>query len=159
MALEIERKFLVRNDEWRTLGSPVVFRQGFLNTEPERTVRVRIAGERAFLTVKGITKGTTRLEYEYPIPVEDAAHMLEHLCERPLIEKTRTVIEYCGHRWEVDAFEGENAGLVVAEIELTSSDEAFEKPAWIGKEVTDDPRYYNSMLSRSPYSTWPENAH
>jgi adenylate cyclase len=129
-------------------------RQGYLTSDPMRTVRVRIEGERAVITIKSKSIGATRGEWEYEIPVPDAVELLERLCEQPLVEKVRHRIVYGGHTWEVDEFLGENAGLVVAEIELGSEDEAFEKPDWIGQEVTGDPRYYNSSLIRLPYSIW-----
>lgn len=154
MCKEIERKFLVIGDTWKVLGTPKVFRQGYLNDEKERTVRVRIAGDKGFLTIKGKNTGAVRAEFEYEIPVEDASKMLENLALRPLIEKTRTVIDYRGHTWEVDEFTGENAGLVVAEIELTQENEIFDKPDWIGEEVTGDARYYNSSLITHPFSKW-----
>ncbi len=154
MAVEIERKFLVVGDAWRKLAPGVLYRQGYLSSEPARTVRVRIAGERAFLTVKGRTEGATRLEYEYPIPRHDAAEMLDRLAEQPLIEKRRYRIARGMHTWEVDEFLGDNAGLVVAEIELGSESESFEKPEWIGAEVTGDPRYYNANLVAHPYTAW-----
>jgi CYTH domain-containing protein len=157
VGVEIERKFLLAGDAWRALAEPVLLRQGYLNADPERTVRVRIDGERAFLTIKSKNAGATRGEWEYPIPVPDAAELLDRLCERPLIEKYRRRIEHDGHVWEVDEFLGENAGLAVAEIELAAPDEAFARPSWIGKEVTDDPRYYNSSLVRLPYSHWKNN--
>ncbi|MDO4938328.1 MAG: CYTH domain-containing protein, partial [Sutterellaceae bacterium] len=144
--LEIERKFLVTGNAWKALGTPTVFRQGYLNDEKERTVRVRVAGDKGFLTIKGKNTGAVRAEFEYEIPVEDAVKMLETMALRPLIEKTRTVIVYGGHTWEVDEFMGDNAGLVVAEIELTDENEVFDKPDWIGEEVTGDARYYNSSL-------------
>ncbi|MFC5548336.1 CYTH domain-containing protein [Massilia aerilata] len=154
MGIEIERKFLLKNDGWRGLGQPTLMRQGYLAADPVRTVRVRIEGERAVLTIKGKSTGASRGEWEYEIPVADAAELLDGLCEQPLVEKTRHRIEHAGHTWEVDEFKGENAGLVVAEIELGSEDEAFEKPDWIGREVTGEKRYYNSSLIRLPYSKW-----
>lgn len=154
MGIEIERKFLLANDAWRGLGQPTPMRQGYLAADPVRTVRVRIEGERAVLTIKSKSEGASRGEWEYEIPVPDAAELLDRLCERPLVEKTRHRIEHLGHTWEVDEFAGENAGLVVAEIELDSEDEFFDKPDWIGREVTGDPRYYNSSLIRLPYSRW-----
>ncbi len=154
MGQEIERKFLVRNDTWRTKATRTRYRQGFLSTEPERTVRVRIAGDRGTLTIKGKTIGATRAEFEYDIPVADAAELLDTLCRRPLIEKVRYVLREGAHTWEVDVFEGDNAGLVVAEIELEAEDEAFERPEWLGEEVSSDRRYANSHLSQSPYSEW-----
>lgn len=153
MALEIERKFLVRNENWRTVnGTP--YRQGYLNSDLHRVVRVRTMGETAVLTVKGLNTGAVRREFEYDIPLTDANEMLDNLCERPLIEKTRYRIEFAGHTWEVDEFFGENTGLVVAEIELDSEDENFERPDWLGKEVTADPRYFNSNLVLRPYTIW-----
>jgi adenylate cyclase len=154
MGVEIERKFLVASDDWRALGEPVLLRQGYLSATPERTVRVRIEGEQGVLTIKSKSEGASRREWEYPIPLEDAAELLERLCERPLVEKYRRRIDYAGFTWEVDEFLGDNAGLVVAEIELPSEDAQFDRPSWIGQEVTDDKRYYNSNLIRSPYSTW-----
>jgi adenylate cyclase len=154
MGVEIERKFLPANDGWKGLGQPTLMRQGYLVADPVRTVRVRIEGERAVITIKSKTTGATRGEWEYGIPVPDAAELLDRLCEQPLVEKVRHRIEHLGHTWEVDEFLGENAGLVVAEIELGSEDEAFGKPDWIGQEVTGEPRYYNSSLIRLPYSKW-----
>lgn len=156
MAEEIERKFLVDGEGWRS-GQGTLYRQGYLSTEKERTVRVRITGDSAALTVKGITRGATRAEFEYPIPVADAAQMLDTLCRRPLIEKRRHVLEHGGLTWEVDEFLGDNAGLVVAEVELTREDQAIERPPWLGEEVTGDPRYYNANLVDHPYSEWGED--
>lgn len=153
MAKEIERKFLVDGDEWRSLGRGEVFRQGYLSTVKERTVRIRAVGEQAWITVKGLTVGATRSEFEYAIPLADAEQMLE-LCERPIIEKTRHVVEAGGLRWEIDEFAGDNRGLVVAEVELDDPDQSIELPDWIGAEVTDDPRYYNANLIAHPYSVW-----
>lgn len=153
MAEEIERKFLVDGSEWRTLGRGEVFRQGYLSTVKERTVRIRVVGEQAWITVKGLTVGATRSEFEYSIPLADAEQMLE-LCEQPIIEKTRYVVEMGGLRWEVDEFTGANRGLVVAEVELDDPDQSIELPDWIGTEVTDDPRYYNANLIDHPYSAW-----
>lgn len=158
MGIEIERKFLLANDAWRGQGQPTLMRQGYLAADPVRTVRVRIEGERAVITIKSKSIGASRGEWEYEIPVPDAAELLDRLCEQPLVEKTRHRIEHRGHIWEVDEFQGENAGLVVAEIELASEDEAFDKPAWIGREVTGDARYYNSSLIRLPYSRWKDPA-
>lgn len=154
MALEIERKFLVTSNAWRSLAPGVLYRQGYLSSHKERTVRVRIAGNQAFLTVKGITTGATRHEYEYPIPVQDASEMLDGLAEHPLIEKWRYRIPAGPHTWEVDEFLGVNTGLVVAEIELGHEDEPFDRPDWIGEEVTDDARYYNANLVVRPYQSW-----
>lgn len=158
MGIEIERKFLLAGDGWRGLGTPTLMRQGYLVADAVRTVRVRIEGERAVITVKGKSTGASRGEWEYAIPVPDAAELLDGLCEQPLVEKVRHRIEHAGHVWEVDEFQGLNAGLVVAEIELGAEDEAFDKPDWIGPEVTGDKRYYNSSLIRHPYSEWKDNA-
>ena len=154
MGVEIERKFLVEGEAWRTLGQATLLRQGYLSLDPARVVRVRIEGERAFLTIKGKSQGATRGEWEYPVPVPEAAELLDTLCPAPLVEKLRRRIQVGAHTWEVDEFLGANAGLVVAEIELASEDEAFDKPDWIGPEVTHDARYFNSNLIRHPYSSW-----
>jgi CYTH domain-containing protein len=153
MGIEIERKFLVRGQGWRQ-GQAQRYSQGYLNRAAERTVRVRIAGEQAFLTIKGRSQGASRLEFEYPLPLADAQALLQ-LCEGPLIEKTRYTLEQDGLRWEVDEFHGENAGLVLAEVELASEDQAITRPDWLGEEVTGDERYYNSRLSELPFSRWP----
>jgi CYTH domain-containing protein len=160
MGIEIERKFLVlaagsRPSEdmpWRHRQGTLL-RQGYLNRDPQRTVRVRIAGDSACLTLKGASHGPVRSEFEYPIPLEDAAALLK-MCDGPLIEKVRYTVEHGGLCWEVDEFRGENHGLVLAELELTAADEPFERPAWVGEEVTDDPRYFNSQLAVRPYATW-----
>jgi len=154
MGEEIERKFLVSGEAWRQTAEGTRYRQGFLSTEPERTVRVRVAGPRGSITVKGKNVGARRAEFEYEIPVADAERMLDTLCKRPLIEKVRYVLAVGAHTWEIDVFEGDNAGLVVAEIELRREDEAFERPEWVGDEVTDDPRYFNSNLVANPYRAW-----
>jgi CYTH domain-containing protein len=154
MGIEIERKFLPAGDGWRGQGTPTLMRQGYLVADAVRTVRVRIEGERAVITVKGKSSGISRGEWEYEIPLADAAELLDGLCEQPLVEKVRHRIAHAGHTWEVDEFLGLNAGLVVAEIELGAEDEAFEKPAWVGAEVTGEKRYYNSNLIRLPYSRW-----
>lgn len=152
MATEIERKFLVTDTTWRQ-EHPAPISQGYLSRDPKRTVRVRRDGERAFLTVKGITCGATRSEFEYAIPTADADAMLA-LCEGPIICKLRHTVWHQGFKWEVDEFQAENAGLVVAEIELHSENQAFVLPPWLGEEVTHDARYYNSNLTNSPYRTW-----
>ena len=158
MGVEIERKFLLNGEAWRALGEPTLLRQGYLSLDAARTVRVRIEGARAFLTIKGKSVGATRGEWEYPIPVEEAAELLDSLCQQPLVEKYRRRIAIGAHTWEVDEFLGANAGLVVAEIELACEDEVFEKPDWIGREVTGDARYFNSNLIRHPYSQWKDPA-
>lgn len=152
MGIEIERKFLVSGETWKTV-EPSYFCQGYLNRDKERTVRVRVASDSAVLTIKGKSVGATRAEFEYTIPAEDGKQLLQ-LCEQPLIEKNRYVVEHSGKTWEVDEFLGANLGLVVAEIELTSEDESFELPNWVTDEVTNDPRYFNSRLSEQPFSTW-----
>jgi adenylate cyclase len=154
VSLEIERKFLVCGEEWKSLGEGVLLRQGYLSSQPDRTVRVRIEGESAMLTIKGRTVGATRSEWEYPIPLEDAEAFLNELCERPVIEKVRYRISYEGMLWEVDEFLGDNAGLVVAEIELEAEEQGFVKPEWVGEEVTGDVRYFNANLLGRPFSTW-----
>jgi adenylate cyclase len=154
MAKEIERKFLVNGIEWKNLAKGTEYRQGYLSTIKERTVRVRTIDNTGYLTVKGISTGATRLEYEYEISVADAHEMLDKLCERPLIEKKRYKIEFGGLIWEVDEFFGENEGLVVAEVELQDENQDIRRPEWIGKEVTGDPRYFNSNLSKTPYKKW-----
>jgi adenylate cyclase len=154
VGVEIERKFLLVGDAWRTLGEPVLLRQGYLSSDPERVVRVRIEGEQGTLTIKGKSVGATRGEWEYPVPLADANELLDRLCQQPLIEKYRRRIAFAGYVWEVDEFLGANLGLMFAEIELASEDEQFDKPDWIGAEVTDDPRYFNSSLIRHPYSSW-----
>ncbi len=153
MAIEIERKFLVRGDEWRAATEPVHYIQGYLLADERRTVRVRIAGNSGFLTIKGKSGGISRNEFEYRIPLEDARELLK-LSVTSIVEKKRSRIEWEGKIWEVDEFEGKNKGLILAEIELLSEDEIIEFPPWIGKEVTGDIRYYNAYLSRNPYSEW-----
>ncbi|MBO7337802.1 MAG: CYTH domain-containing protein [Paludibacteraceae bacterium] len=153
MAKEIERKFLVTSDAYK--NSPrKYYKQGYLSTDPDKTVRVRVAGDRGFITIKGRNSGVTRAEYEYEISVGDANEMLDNLVKTGLIEKWRYVCEHDGKTWEVDEFLGDNAGLVVAEIELGSEGEAFAKPEWVGDEVSGDARYYNSSLSQHPYKDW-----
>lgn len=154
MGIEIERKFLLTSTSWKELAPGTSYRQGYLNSTKERTVRVRTIDDKGFLTIKGLSVGATRIEYEYEIPVVDAKHLLDDLCEKPLIEKNRYKITYGGFVWEVDEFFGENKGLIVAEIELESEDQSFDKPEWVGEEVTGDPRYFNSSLIKEPYSQW-----
>lgn len=153
MGTEIERKFLVVGDAWRAGATGTLFRQGYLSTHKERTVRVRREGEHAKLTIKGVTVGARRAEYEYPIPVADADDLLA-LCEQPLIEKTRYAIAVGRHTFEVDEFHGANAGLIIAEVELADEDEPFEHPPWLGAEVTHDARYFNANLVAMPFSQW-----
>lgn len=155
MATEIERKFLLASDDWRrevTEHTDLV--QGYLSRGKNSAIRVRIKGEQAHLNIKHTVDGIHRLEYEYPIPIGDAREMLERVALRPLIDKTRHHVRRGRHLWEIDEFHGDNAGLVVAEVELSAADEDFERPDWLGKEVSDDARYYNSNLSEHPYSKW-----
>lgn len=156
MGIEIERKFLVVGDAWRQAPA-TAYAQGYLSRDHRRTVRVRIVEDSAWLTVKAASVGATRAEFEYPIPVADAREMLA-LCDGPLVRKTRRVLVHAGATWEIDEFEGDNAGLVVAEIELAAEDAAFEPPPWLGAEVTHDARYFNSNLAAAPYSTWADRA-
>jgi adenylate cyclase len=149
MGLEIERKFLVVGDAWRATGRATRIVQGYLTRDPERVVRIRTAGPKAFLTVKGITRGMSRSEFEYPIPLADALEMLDELCLKPLIAKTRYEVDVGDLTWEVDVFESPRPGLIVAEVELPSPDHEFERPDWIGAEVTGDVRYFNQSLALS----------
>ena len=154
MAQEIERKFLVTATTYRELTEGTHYRQGYLNSQKERVVRVRTIDEAGFMTVKGITKGATRLEYEYEIPAKDATELLDLLCEQPIIDKQRYKVKMGDFVWEIDEFHGENEGLTVAEVELESEDQEYPKPDWIGEEVTGDPRYYNSNLIANPFKNW-----
>ncbi|MDB4960136.1 MAG: hypothetical protein JWP01_135 [Myxococcales bacterium] len=151
---EIERKFLVDRKVWVPEGPGTLYKQGYLSSTKERVVRVRLEGDAGKLTIKGATQGITRVELEYPIPAEDAELMLRTLCERPLIEKTRHKETHGGKLWEIDVFHGDNDGLVMAELELSSEDETFTWPPWIVEEVSSDPRYYNSNLIAAPYKSW-----
>jgi adenylate cyclase len=163
MAQEIERKFLVQGEGWRTTTG-AHYRQGYLNLDPARTVRIRTVqkpdgndqrgDQHGYLTIKGQMMDVTRSEYEYEIPIQDAHELLDHLCQRPLIEKIRHRIPVGDVTWEVDEFLGDNAGLIVAEVELRRADQPFVKPAWVGQEVTDDPRYLNANLVTLPFSRW-----
>jgi CYTH domain-containing protein len=154
MAIEIERKFLVKGNSWRRGATGQRIRQGYVCSFPDRAVRVRIAGDRACLTIKGAQHGASRYEYEYDIPMGDAAEMLERLCERPLIEKMRHHLTANGREWIVDEFGGENTGLMVAEVEFEKEGQAIALPDWAGAEVTDEPRYLNVNLVRHPYKLW-----
>jgi adenylate cyclase len=151
---EIERKFLVDPEKLGNLGEGESLQQGYVATAGSATVRLRVAGERAWLTLKGPTVGTVRSEFEYPVPPADARAMIAELCDGPLIVKTRYRREHAGHTWEIDVFEGHNSGLVLAEVELEQADEAVELPDWITVEVSGDPRYFNSYLARHPWPTW-----
>ena len=154
MAKEIERKFLVKNESFKLYSKGVIYRQGYLSRDKERTVRIRVAGEQAFITIKGLTNGMERLEFEYPISLADANEMLSTLCLKPLIEKVRYKFMSDGHLWEVDEFIGDNEGLIVAEVELKSSDEHVIIPEWVGPEVTGDLMYFNSNLVINPFKNW-----
>ncbi|MGB0523210.1 MAG: CYTH domain-containing protein [Flammeovirgaceae bacterium] len=156
MAIEIERKFLLKNNNWQKapqLSEGVTIKQGYLSVDPTKTVRVRVKGEKAFLTIKGKTTGISRLEYEYEIPKEDALALLK-LCSNPPIEKTRFKLPIDDLVWEIDVFEGENQGLTLAEVELASENQALALPIWVGEEVSTDRRYFNAYLSEHPYNTW-----
>lgn len=154
MPKEIERKFLLRNNNWKSqFDSRAIIKQGYLSTKKERTVRVRIFGDQGFLTIKGETVGMTRLEFEYEIPVQEANELLQ-LCEKPLIEKERFIILMGKLKWEIDVFEGDNEGLELAEVELETEDQVVEIPDWIGEEVTFDNRYFNSSLVKLPFREW-----
>ena len=154
MGKEIERKYLIKDDTWRKDASGTTYRQGYLSTVKERTVRVRTIDDKGFLTIKGITIGATRREYEYEIPMADANEMLDELCEKPIIEKTRFKISHAGLTWEIDEFAGVNQGLIVAEVELESEDQNIDFPPWVGEEVSGDPRYFNSNLIANPFVNW-----
>ncbi|MBD1864572.1 MULTISPECIES: CYTH domain-containing protein [Trichocoleus] len=162
MATEIERKFLVKPEEWQqfqqrsdpTLLSSTRYRQGYISSSVSKTVRIRVAGDRGFITIKGPTVGYSRSEFEYSIPLADAEAMLDQLCEPPLIEKTRHRVAWDNLVWEVDEFAGENQGLMVAEVELSDTNQAITLPDWVGEEVSDDPRYFNASLAKHPYSRW-----
>ena len=152
MGQEIERKFMVKKGVWRDKKA-TKYRQGYLSTVKERTVRVRTIEDKGYLTIKGISIGASRMEFEYEIPRQDADSLLD-ICEKPLIEKNRYKVENGGFVWEVDEFFGENQGLIVAELELENEDQYFPRPDWIGEEVTDEPRYFNANLVKNPYSKW-----
>ncbi|BAQ64170.1 CYTH domain-containing protein [Geminocystis sp. NIES-3709] len=154
MGLEIERKFLVNSTLWQRPNNGILYRQGYIYTHNGNTVRVRIAGDKGYLTVKGKTQGMTRSEFEYDIPLEEAQEILDTLCDRPLIEKIRYKIKMDQLTWEIDEFLGENQGLILGEIELSSENQEILFPEWIGEEVTQDSRYYNSNLAKNSYNQW-----
>jgi adenylate cyclase len=155
MAIEIEHKFLLANDDWRKhVSHNCYYKQGYLNSDENSSVRVRIADDKAWLNIKSATIGTQRQEYEYLIPVADANEIINTLCHKPLIEKTRHFVTIGQHLWEIDEFASENEGLIIAEIELSKIGEKFTRPSWLGLEVTDDVRYYNNNLSQHPFSLW-----
>jgi adenylate cyclase len=154
MAKEIERKFLVDMNQWKPQGKGAPIKQGFIRTAGHTVVRIRISGDKAYLTIKGKNTGSERSEFEYSIPVPDAEQMLRELCEPPFIEKTRYLTSHSGNTWEVDVFHGDNTGLNIAEIELDSVEQKIDLPPWVSKEVTDDPRYYNVNLVKQPFTLW-----
>ncbi len=155
MAVEIERKFLLRDGSWQdSADNGILIRQGYLAGSEKSSIRVRIAGDKANINIKSATLDITRQEYEYPIPLAEANEMLDTLSEGPLIEKTRYHVFHAKHCWEIDVFSGENQGLIVAEVELGSVDESFELPDWLGEEVSDDARYYNVCLVKHPFKYW-----
>ena len=154
MAVEIERKFLIDTNKLPTLKNGYQIKQGYIQTVDHTTVRVRIRDKEAFLTIKGKSTGASRLEFEYPIPLQDANDMLNKLCQSSFVDKTRYLVKHEGLVWEVDIFEGSNKGLIVAEVELEDEEESFTLPNWVTKEVTDDIRYFNSNLIEHPYSNW-----
>lgn len=155
MALEIEHKFLLADESWRTeIQSSVYYKQGYLSSNANSSVRVRISADQAWLNIKSATIGNHRQEFEYEIPLSDANRILDDLCHKPLIEKHRHFVPRQQHVWEIDEFLGDNAGLIVAEIELSAIDEDFAKPSWVGEEVTEDLRYYNNNLCKNPYKNW-----
>lgn len=155
MGVEIERKFLLQDSSWKTKKTVgILYRQGYLKNEQDHCVRIRVAGDKGFITIKGKTIGATRAEYEYEIPLDEAVEILETLCEKPLIEKIRYHVSCCDFVWEIDEFLGENQGLLIAEIELDHENQSFKKPDWLGKEVTSDSRYYNAQLVKTPYTKW-----
>ncbi len=152
MGKEIERKFLVKNDDWIKKGVPVLYIQGYLSINRDAIVRIRTIDDKGFLTIKSSVVGISRYEFEYEIPFDEASFMLETLCKKPLLKKERTKILYNNFLWEVDRFLEENKGLVIAEVELEKEEQNPELPSWIGEEVTGDPKYYNSNLINNPYS-------
>jgi adenylate cyclase len=154
MALEIEHKFLVKGKDYQKLAKPTLYRQGYLSIDANKEIRVRMAGEKCFITVKSKINETMRHEFEYTIPAEDAKTMLNQLCKGLIVEKYRYCIPFKGMIWEVDEFCGDNAGLVIAEIELTTQGQPFEKPAWVGLEVSNDDHYLNAALALNPYKNW-----
>ncbi|MGH1440475.1 MAG: CYTH domain-containing protein [Cellvibrionaceae bacterium] len=154
MPQEIERKFLIDLDLIDPLENGFDIKQGYIATTSRTVVRTRIMGNKAFLTIKGENKGISRLEFEYEIPLEDANNIISELCNGPIISKTRYIITHDRHDWEIDIFHGDNAGLVIAEVELSREDESIIMPAWVTQEVSDDPKYYNSSLLDKPFSTW-----
>jgi len=157
LGVEIERKFLVKGTGWKKGLSGTEYRQGYLTRDPKLTVRVRLAGGQGYLTIKGASSGASRLEFEYAIPNDDALELLERFCGKSLIEKIRYKVLHAGMVWDVDEFLGENAGLVLAEVELEHETQGFEMPSWVGQEVTGDSRFYNACLAENPFCYWAES--
>ena len=156
MALEIERKYLIDLGKIGTLENGIRIKQGYLSTDKNAVVRVRVKNDKAYLTIKGANNGISRLEFEYEIPFDEANEMLDNLCKKPVIDKTRYIIKHDIHIWEIDVFYGDNEGLVVAEVELKDENEKINLPSWIKEEVTSDNRYFNSNLMKYPYKDWVE---
>lgn len=155
MGLEIEKKFLLKNDSWKTqITTGNYYRQAYLSSQPDRVVRVRTVEDKAYLTIKGKSVGAVRSEYEYEIPYEEAVEILTRICEKPIIEKIRYKVMYKNLLWEIDEFEAENKGLVVAEVELEEENQHIELPPWVGEEVTMQEKYYNASLIKNPFSGW-----
>ena len=154
MAIEIERKYLVKGDSWRPLAVGSVYCQGYIPTQGNSTVRVRIAGDKGYLTIKGPKSGFSRQEFEYLIPLNDAQEMIKTLCASPLVEKTRYKVEWTGLVWEIDEFDGVNKGLILAEVELSHENQFIALPDWVGEEVSHDARYFNSNLAKHPFTQW-----
>ncbi len=154
MAIEIERKYLVKSDDWKSLATKKYYQQGYLLISKSLTIRVRIIEDKSYITIKGASKGISRSEYEYEIPIKEAEDIIQSLCEKPLIEKYRTKINIDDVIWEVDEFLGENEGLVIAEVELKNEGQKINLPAWIGDEVSGNPKYSNSYLVKHPFKRW-----
>jgi len=154
MGIEIEKKFLVKGTDWKNLAGGIIYRQAYLSTKKESVVRVRTVEKKGYLTIKGLNFGASRVEYEYEIPIIDANEMLNNLCNKSIIEKKRYSIIFEGLVWEVDEFLGANKGLIIAEVELSNENQEIKKPTWIGREVTSEPKFFNSNLASNPYSKW-----
>jgi adenylate cyclase len=155
MGLEIEHKFLLKNNDWKQhIRESLDYKQGYLSSDKKRSIRVRLSNDKAWLNIKSATIGTSRQEYEYEIPLDEGQEILDSLCIKPIIEKTRHFIPYQQHLWEIDVFCGDNEGLIVAEIELSKVGEVFDRPSWLGEEVSDDLKYYNNSLCANPYKNW-----
>ncbi len=155
MAQEIEHKFLISNDSWKSkVHKSIKYKQGYMVSDQKRSVRIRISDNMAWINFKSAVVGTSRSEFEYEIPLQDGIDMLKQLCEQPILEKTRYFVHHDQHLWEIDVFEGDNQGLIVAEIELNKIDESFTIPDWAGQEVTHDLRYYNNSLCKTPFNKW-----